>query len=149
MRDLSVNQLLEYPDEGKIERILWVDPAMSGLYAIDIHAPTAMPVFREAEEMERMRETGEWRVTEADPWLAFLADEGIPETYRSKRDRAGAQADFRDILVQHGGYLRGHPGHGHTDFPGAMRQRDRGSTGPAGESQQTGGERKTFQGMHG
>ena len=90
MRDLSVNQLLEYPDEGKIERILWVDPAMSGLYAIDIHAPTAMPVFREAEEMERMRETGEWRVTEADPWLAFLADEGIPETYRSKRDRAWA-----------------------------------------------------------
>ena len=90
MRGLSVGQMLEYPEEGKVERILWIDPAMSGLYAIDIHAPTAMPVFREAEEMERMRETGEWRVTEADPWLAFLSDEGIPEAYRSKRDRAWA-----------------------------------------------------------
>ncbi|WP_308388904.1 DDE-type integrase/transposase/recombinase [Acidithiobacillus sp. AMEEHan] len=61
---------------------------MSGLYSIDIQASTAMPLFREAEEIERMRETGEWRLTDPDPWLAFVADEAIPEIYRLKRDRA-------------------------------------------------------------
>ncbi|KAI94319.1 hypothetical protein T281_11605 [Rhodomicrobium udaipurense JA643] len=69
MNDIEVNQLLEYPADGLVERVLWIDPANRGLYAIDIHAARALPVFRIMEDMERLREAGVWRHAASDPWL--------------------------------------------------------------------------------
>ncbi|MGR2930051.1 Mu transposase C-terminal domain-containing protein [Acidithiobacillus ferriphilus] len=88
MKDLSVNLLLEFPEEHRVERVLWIDPGMRGLYAIDIRDANALPEFYQAEEIEKMRDAGEWRVVENDPWLLALADENISEIYRDKRDSA-------------------------------------------------------------
>ena len=43
MKDLSVNLLLEFPEEHRVERVLWIDPGMRGLYAIDIRDANALP----------------------------------------------------------------------------------------------------------
>ena len=56
MRDIEVNQLLEYPADGFTERVMWIDPSCKGLYVIDINAASALPVFRYMEDMERLRE---------------------------------------------------------------------------------------------
>lgn len=88
MKDLSVNLLLEFFDEHRVERVLWIDPGMQGLYLMDIHDPKALPEFYPAEELEKMRDAGEWHVLETDPWQIALAEENIAEFYRQKRDAA-------------------------------------------------------------
>ncbi|MBT3069572.1 Mu transposase C-terminal domain-containing protein [Rhodomicrobium sp. Az07] len=87
MNDIEVNQLLEYPADGLVERVLWIDPANRGLYAIDIHAARALPVFRIMEDMERLREAGVWRHAASDPWLRPVVEDAIPASHRAKRNR--------------------------------------------------------------
>jgi hypothetical protein len=114
MNDIKVNQLLEYPADPArrqgnrraarayadaartasdaewsrlVERVLWIDPANRGLYAIDIHAARALPVFRIMEDMETLREAGVWRHAASDPWLRPVVEDAIPASHRAKRDR--------------------------------------------------------------
>ena len=87
MKDIAVNQVLEYPADGLVERVLWIDPANRGFYAIDINAPRALPVFRTMEDMERLREAEVWRHAANDPWLRPVFEDAIPASHRARRDQ--------------------------------------------------------------
>jgi hypothetical protein len=90
MKDIAINQLLEYTADGLTERVLWIDPSNKGFYVIDIAAPAALPLFRGMEDMERMREAEVWRWVEADPWMRPAADEAISAAQRARRDKTWA-----------------------------------------------------------
>ena len=66
---LFVSQVIEFPMEGRLERILWIDPADRGFFAIDIRDPRALPLFRPMEEVEKLEAEGIVRITADDPWL--------------------------------------------------------------------------------
>jgi hypothetical protein len=91
MTGVAVNQLLEYPASESIERVLWIDPRGIGLYAIDINAPGALPVFRAFNDVSRSIEDGVCRLVANDPWAGLGGDEAVLSAgHRARRDRSWA-----------------------------------------------------------
>ncbi len=90
MAQLFVSQVIEFPGEGRLERILWIDPVGRGFFAIDIHDPRALPLFRPMEEVEKFEAEGIVRITADDPWLVPVAEATVPEKHRARRDKGWA-----------------------------------------------------------
>ena len=90
MKPYLVNQLLEWTDEGRVERVLWVHPAAEGLYSIDISSANALPIFRNAEFMEATEAAGGVLQVSTDPWFRVVDESSLPEKHRNVRDRAWA-----------------------------------------------------------
>ncbi len=90
MNGTFVGQLLEFPSDGVMERVLWIDPSGQGVYVINVNARGALPVFRESSEMDQLREEGAFRQARTDPWLLPASDDVIPPVHRARRDNAWA-----------------------------------------------------------
>lgn len=90
MREITVNQLLRFIDQGRTERVLWIDRLGRGAFVIDVSDPRALPVFRGFEEIEQAKELGLLDDAVEDPWATPTIEDQIPATHRERRDRAWA-----------------------------------------------------------
>ena len=55
----TVNQLLRWGEDSRLERVLWVDLRGDGLYAIDIAAERALPRFWNSTHLDLARSDGQ------------------------------------------------------------------------------------------
>lgn len=90
MTVLRVNQLVEFVDDARTERVLWIDRLASGYFMIDIKAHAAAPVFRKAEAIVQAFAEGRLRDVPADPFLFPATEEMLSDSHKARRDKAWA-----------------------------------------------------------
>jgi hypothetical protein len=88
MMNLRINQLIEFVDDARTERVLWGDRQARGYFTIDIAEPVASPIFRKADEIADLVAEGRARHTRNDPWSAPLNEDALSEDHKAKRDKS-------------------------------------------------------------
>jgi hypothetical protein len=91
MNVLPVNQLIEFVEAQRVERILWVDPREPGYILIDIREDKAVPHFLRHAHLAALEEEGLLRVVPDDPYLSTVAEHEVVETHRAMRDQNWAR----------------------------------------------------------
>lgn len=87
MRLLAVNQLISFPDEGRIERVLWIELSSPGYILIDFASKNALPMFRKHADLEAMAERGHLRLDAEDPFRYSTDEDGLNPQHRAIRDK--------------------------------------------------------------
>jgi hypothetical protein len=82
MRAYVVNQLIQWEDDGRTERVLWLHPGGEGMFTIDIFEAKALPMFRNAASIEAHERSGALRVLDKDPWLRAVDELSLPQKQR-------------------------------------------------------------------
>ena len=90
MYSYAVNQLLRWVEDGRVERVLWLDLSGNGLFVIDIQGKTALPRFLEKTVLDLARSDGRLIVESIDPAMRFLREDSVPPKQRERRDFAWA-----------------------------------------------------------
>jgi Integrase core domain/Mu transposase, C-terminal len=90
MYSYTINQLLRWVAEGRVERVLWVDLSGNGLFVIDIEGKTALPRFWDKTGLDLARSDGRLTVESTDPAMRFLPEDRVPLKQRERRDSAWA-----------------------------------------------------------
>jgi hypothetical protein len=90
MYSYTVNQLLRWVEEGRVERVLWVDLSGNGLFVIDIEGKTALPQFWDKTGLDFARSDGRLTVESTDPTMRFLPEDRVPPKQRERRDSVWA-----------------------------------------------------------
>jgi len=88
MRAYVVNQLIQWEDDGRIERVLWLHPGGEGMFTIDIFEAKALPMFRNAASIEAHERSGTLHVLDKDPWFRAVDEVSLPQKQKNIRDRA-------------------------------------------------------------
>lgn len=88
MKIYLTNQILQWSDEDRMERVLWIDPGGAGLYAIDIDSASALPIFRDSSLIEQAEAAGTVSVTADDPWFRIIDEAQLSPKQKESRDRA-------------------------------------------------------------
>lgn len=91
MNLLSVNQLIAFAEEDRIERVLWVATGRPGYFLIDIASKRALPLFRSHAELEDLADTGQLRLNAEDPFPPPIAEDAIAPRHRALRDKNWAR----------------------------------------------------------
>ncbi len=87
MRLLAVNQLVAFTEEGRIERVLWIDIQGRGYFLIDIASKNALPLYRRHAELETMADAKQLRFDVEDPFTYIVAEDTIAPRHRALRDK--------------------------------------------------------------
>jgi hypothetical protein len=80
MKILQVNQLVNFVEDDRTERILWIDTNRFGYVLIDIASKKALPRYRMHSELEAQIDSGILRVREVLIKPVFLrveSDHGV------------------------------------------------------------------------
>lgn len=84
----TVNQLLRWSEDDRLERILWVDPGGNGLYSIDVASDKALPQFWNSAYLDLEVSEGRLAVEQTDPLARFLPEDSLSPQQRQRRDAA-------------------------------------------------------------
>ena len=87
MKLLAVNQLLSFIEEGRFERVLWIDIQSPGYILIDIASKSALPLYRSHAKLEAMAECGQLGLDAVDPFTYSSDESAIDLRYRAIRDK--------------------------------------------------------------
>jgi hypothetical protein len=87
MRLLAVNQLVSFIEEGRIERVLWIDIERRGYILIDIASKSALPLYRRHAEMETMADGKQFGFDAEDPFTYSIDEDTIDPRHRNLRDK--------------------------------------------------------------
>ena len=98
MIGLRLNQLVEFVDDARTERVLWIDRPAGGYFMIDIADSAASPIFREADQVAQLFAEGGARDVPDDPWLAAVNETAIAEQHKARRDKSWAM--IKPLLAQ-------------------------------------------------
>jgi hypothetical protein len=89
--ELYKNMVYEWtavPAPNSVERLLWLDSAVSFVWTISIYNPKAQPLKRERAELEASFKAGDARVLEKDPYNYLVRPEqDIKPSHRDHRDK--------------------------------------------------------------
>ncbi len=80
------NQLLRWVEEGRVDRVLWVDLSGNGLFVIDIEGKTALPRFCDRTCLDLALSDGRLTVEFTDPTMRILPEDRVPPKQRERRD---------------------------------------------------------------
>jgi hypothetical protein len=84
---LTVNQLVTFVEDRRLERVLWVLTERSGYFLIDIASERALPLYRSDAELETLADTGQLTLEAEDPYLLPIAEDAIAPPHRALRDK--------------------------------------------------------------
>jgi hypothetical protein len=98
MAFLSVGQLVEFVDENRTERVLWIDRSECGYVMIDIGGSSVVPVFRRIEEVSQLLAVKLAREVPEDPWMVLNNEASLPQAHKERRDKAWAM--IRPLIDQ-------------------------------------------------
>lgn len=87
MQWLAVNQLVSFIDEGRIERVLWIDIQRRGYVLIDIASKSALPLYRTHAELETLAGCGQLSFDVEDPFTYSSDEDAIDPRHRAIRDK--------------------------------------------------------------
>jgi hypothetical protein len=86
----TVNQLIRWAEEDRLERILWTDPGGGGLYSIDVGSDTALPCFWNSAYLEAALADGHLTLDNVDSLVRIVMEESVTATQRKRREEAWA-----------------------------------------------------------
>jgi hypothetical protein len=98
MRFLAVNQLVSFIEEGRIERVLWIDIERCGYILIDIASKNALPLYRRHAELETMADGKQLGFDAEDPSTYSIDEEAIDPRHLALRDKNWQKVS--SLLVQ-------------------------------------------------
>jgi hypothetical protein len=87
MRMLAVNQLVSFIEDGRIERVLWIDIERRGYVLIDIASKSALPLYRSHAELEAMAGCKQLSFDAEDPFTYSTSEYAIDARHRTLRDK--------------------------------------------------------------
>lgn len=93
MTPYVVNQLVRWTDDGRVERVLWVDPALAGMYVIDVVSNTALPTFLNADFITRAESEKRLVIESKDTFLRVVAGANLTEKQRLRTEAAWSVVD--------------------------------------------------------
>jgi hypothetical protein len=91
MNILPVNRLIEFVEDKRIERVLWVGPREPGYILIDIRVDKASPHFLRHAHLAALEAEGLLRIVPDDPYLSTVAEHEVVEAHRAVRDQNWAR----------------------------------------------------------
>ena len=77
-----------FQKEGRVYRILWVEPTGLSLAAIDIHEEQAFPILISKKEFLELFNQSSVSMVKEDPYSINRNESSIPQTYKDVRDKA-------------------------------------------------------------
>ncbi len=83
---LTLNQLLEFTEDGHTERVLWFDTLDPGYVVIDILAERANPAYRRHEDVIRLQSEEAIHLRADDPFLIMVIEDQLSPAQRVIRD---------------------------------------------------------------
>lgn len=88
MFSCTVNQLLRWVEDNRLERVLWVDLSGNGLYVIDISLKTALPRLLDGAFLKKAFSEGRAVLEPGDPTLRLLPQDSLSPKQLERRDSA-------------------------------------------------------------
>lgn len=99
---MTVNRLIEWNNEAGepiIERILWVAPDYTILFAIEIFGTSALPTKRRTYDVEAALSEGHAQLLDDDPFAKYISEESLA-TQQKKGKKKGTEELSRDKAIR-------------------------------------------------